>query len=492
MHACTITTSRYRAHARLLAESFLACNPGAGFSVLMIDDSQRTPPDGEPFQTLTPADIGIDEQELNRRATMCITQGLATSMKPNLLLALLAQRHETVLFVDADGCVYDDLTHLAELTRRHSLVLSPHSHDPYPLWEVDSPEQIFLRVGVMNAGLLGVGPGARSFLEWWAERTARRCVFDPQRGLFLEQTWLMLAPALFDHHVLRDRGCNVAGWNLHTRDVRWDGDVPAIDGGPLRHFHFAMSYDPEHPERLTASEQAHWWPTLQERPGAARLSREYAERLIAHGYRQARQAPPLFDAMPGGAPIEPWMRASYRAALLHAEAKGVAEPPNPFSHGEERFTAWLQPRTAERLAGRSAAANRPDPATSQAEPATSQSAPADAPLEHEDPLSAYEMAQAMMDTGKLLARIRELEEIRDDAIGWAERVTAELERAKDAIAERDSLIAERDTLIAELGVALDRKLAQMEEIWRSPSWRVTRPLRAVKGFVARTAKRTTG
>lgn len=469
MHGCTITTSHYMAHARVLAESFLAHNPGSDFSVLVIDDSGGGAPGSESFRTLAPADVGIDEREFNRRATMYITQGMATSMKPDLMLAMLACGHEAVLYLDADACVYSDLAHLEELARSHSLVLSPHSQDPYPLWEVDSPEQIFMRAGTINAGLIGVASGGRPFLEWWRERSARRCIFDQPRALFLEQTWLMLAPAIFDHHILRERGCNVAGWNLHTRDVQWDGELPTIDGGPLRHFHFAMSYDPEHPERLTASEHAYWWPTLQERPGAARLSREYAKRLIEHGYREARQAPPLFNAMPGGAPIEPWMRASYRAALLHAEAGGDAEPPNPFTDGQERFLEWLRPRSVARLAARSDAMRQ-----SQAEGAAG--AAAGDPSVEDEPFSAEEMAQAMLDTSKLLARIRELEDIRDDAVAWAQRVSEDLEQAKGAIAERD-------TLIVDQGAALEARLAQLDDIWHSPSWRVTQPLRTLKGLM---------
>jgi hypothetical protein len=469
MHGCTITTSHYLAHARVVAQSFLAHNPGAEFTLLMIDDWSGSPPESESFRTLKPADVGIDEREFNRRATMYITQGMATSMKPDLMRALLSEGHERVLYLDADACVYADLGHLGELAERHSLVLSPHSYDAYPLWEVDSPEQIFMRAGTMNAGLVGVGPGGRPFLDWWAERSARRCVFDQPRALFLEQTWLMLAPNLFDHHILRDRGCNVAGWNLHTRDVVWKGEVPTIDDGPLRHFHFAMSYDPEHPERLTASEHADWWPSLEERPGVERLSREYAERLIEHGYREVRHAPPLFNSMTGGTPIEPWMRADYRAALIHAEANGEPEPPNPFSHGEDRFATWIESRAVERLAGLSAAEDR----TGARDEAPTGLA--------EEPFTANEMAQAMMNTGELLARIRELEGIRDEAVGWAERVTGELGQAKHAIDERD-------TLISELKVELDRKLEQMDEIWRSPSWRVTRPLRGAKGLMARGAK----
>lgn len=455
MHGCTITTAHYRAHARVLAESFLAANPGASFSVLMIDDSPERPSAPEPFQTLAPADIGIDRAELQRRTTMYITQGMSVSMKPDLLLALLDCGHETVVFVDADGFVYDSLDLLAELAREHSLVLSPHSNDPYPLWEVDSPEQTFIRAGTINAGLMAVSGQARPFLRWWAQRTARRCVFDPPRGLFLEQTWLMLAPSLFEHHILRERGLNVAGWNIHDRDVQWQGERPTIDGVPLRHFHYAMSYDPEHPERLTASEHARWWPSLEQRPGVARLSREYAERLLAAGFRQARQAPPLFDAMPDGAPIEPWMRAAYREALIHAELNDEPEPPNPFAHGQERFLEWLQPRAVERLAG-----------ARVGEAGTGSGGAFDG-----EPFSAQEMAEAMMDTAKLLERIRELERIRDDAVAWAERVSGELKLAGEAIDERNRQLAEQQGVL--------------EEVWNSLSWRVTRPLRTVKEKAAR-------
>jgi hypothetical protein len=472
MHGCTITTSHYLAHTRVLAESFLARHPGAEFSALVIDDSPGAHDRDEPFQTLVPADIGIDMPELNRRATMYLTQGLAVSMKPNLLLELISQGDGPLLFLDADSYVYDDLEHVAELARRHSLVLSPHSLDPYPLWKVDGPEQIFIRAGVMNAGFIGIGEGARAFLQWWAERMARRCIFDPERGLFLEQTWLMLAPALFEHHVLRDRGCNVAGWNLHTRDVRWDGEVPTIDEGPLRHYHFACSYDPEHPERLTAQEHAHWWPSLKERPGVARLSREYAERLFAHGYREATQAPPLFDAMPGGASIEPWMRASYREALIEAEYDDTEEPPNPFTHGAQTFMRWLEPRAVDRVKRQAAQAGT--------------GAPQDAPTQSDDPFGAQELAHAMMDTEKLLLRIRELEGARDDAVRWAERVSTELEQAGQAIAQRDAQIDKCDTLVRERDAELERKLEQLEEIWSSPSWRVTEPLRSLKALLTRT------
>jgi hypothetical protein len=320
------------------------------------------------------------------------------------------------------------------------LLLSPHMLDPHPLMGLDSPEQVILRVGVFNGGLLGAGPDAAGALEWWAKRTARRCIYDESLGLVFDQTWLTLIPLYFEHSILRDRGCNVAGWNLHTRDVEWKADRPRIDGERLRHFHFAGSFDPEHPETITPIERlASWWANLEQRPGAARLVTQYAQDLLDNGYRQARSAPPLHDLMPDGTPIADWMRESYRAALIEAEESGTTEPPNPFSDGSRSFQDWVAQRAAE-----AAGATASDGAEARVEQ------PA--------------LAAALLDARKLLSRISELEQIRDDAIGWAQRVSAELETVR----------SERD-----------RHAATIESMDQSISWRITSPLRSAKSALRR-------
>ncbi len=465
LHGCTITTPGYRAHARVLAASFQAHNPGSSFSVLTIDDSPGPARQEEDFHVLRPGDVGIDEEELHRRGTMYVTQGLATSMKPNLLLTLLERLGEPVVFLDADGCIYEDLGHLGELAEDHSLILSPHSLDPHPRAGGESPEQLFLRAGVMNAGLVGVGEGGLDFLRWWAQRTERDCIIDVQRGILFEQNWLTLAPAIFEHHVLRDRGCNVAGWNLQARDVRWKKDAARIDGGPLRHFHFAAGYDPERPDKLTTQAHASWWPTLQERPGVARLSREYAARLIGSGYREANGSFPAFGETAGGGPIEPWMRTRYRLALLESEREETPEPPNPFTHGEAPFLQWLTQSASERVESELAQADR-----------FGDAAGVDAQENYR------ELMLAMTETRNLLGRIAELEDIRDEAVGWAERVSRELRESGSAIAERDELIAQRSRKIADLDAELARRGQVLDSVFSSVSWRTTRPLRLAKGL----------
>jgi hypothetical protein len=443
IHGCTVASDAYIAHARVLAESFLAHNPGSTFSVLIVDDPPGAPAHDEPFEVLTPARVGLDQAEFDRRATMYTAQGLACSLKPILLLAMLDRFDGTTLYLDADGCVYASLESLAEACGQSSVLLSPHMLDPYPLAGLDSPEQQIIRAGAFNAGLLAVGPGAEPAMRWCAQRIARRCVFDEAHGLLFDQTWLALMPLLFESQLLRDRGCNVAGWNLHTRDVEWQADRPFIDGGPLRHFHFAGSFDPEHPETITPiAHLASWWAKLGERPGAARVVREYAQRLIECGYREARTSKPRLDFMPDGAPIAPWMRESYRIALLEAEESGAEEPPNPFSHGQGRFQEWIGQRASEAAASPSG-----DQAPAAGNPA---------------------LADALMDSERLLVRIAELEDARDDTVRWAQRVSSELE-----------------VINADLQIEREHNAATLESIRRSASWRLTKPLRQAKSALMR-------
>lgn len=349
MVACTVITVGYAAHARVLARSFLDHHPDAHVAVLVADDVSGAFGAGEPFETLRPTDVGMGERELHRRATMYDGQGLTCSLKAALVARLLDRGESPVLLLDADSCVYGDLGPAAARAERHGLVVTPHSTDPH---EDHALERMIIRTGAFNSGFLAAGPGARPFLRWWDARIARHCVPEPGTGVFNEQAWLDLVPGLFPHHVLRDPGCNLSGFALHSRDVVWRDGTPGLDVGPLRHFHFLCGFDPRRPHQLTTvpAIAAHW-PALAERPGVARLAREYADRLLEAGHGAAAPAP--FEHLPGGQPLTPLMRTVYREAVIAAEAEGGPEPPNPFAPGGPGpFVDWLNEPlgTAERSA----------------------------------------------------------------------------------------------------------------------------------------------
>jgi hypothetical protein len=352
---CTVASRRFLGQARVLADSFFEHHPGGRFAVLIPDD-----PDGErslpePVEVLRPRDIGIDAAEINRLALAYSVKELSCAMKVRLVRHLV-ERGETVLLLDGDVCVYDDLSPVAELAQRESLVLLPHAVTPhatpdhYPPVMGQAPrmvnavgaEQMMILSGTYNTGLVGIAPSAMPFVEWWAERTARYSLLETGRGLFQEQGWTALAPALYPCHVLREHGWNVSGFHLHDRDVDWDGARPRIGGRPLRCFHF-ITFDPADPDKLTRDDQIRGvWPEPEERPGALRLCREYSERLLAAGHDAALADSSPYEWLSDGTPIDLQMRTAYREALLEHEAGAAPAPPNPFDDGDAGpFLDWL-------------------------------------------------------------------------------------------------------------------------------------------------------
>ena len=80
--ACTIVARNRLAHARVLADSFLAHHSDGVISVLVIDDEARTLDHrGEPFRGLRLRDIGLDRVEIARLAT--ISTMTPSSLKPS-------------------------------------------------------------------------------------------------------------------------------------------------------------------------------------------------------------------------------------------------------------------------------------------------------------------------------------------------------------------------------------------------------------------------
>jgi hypothetical protein len=339
-----VSSPRYFPQVEVLATSLLDRHPDVRVALLRIGETDREF-DGR-IEVLRPEDIGVDSRELDRMGLMYTMQGLAGSMKVRLLQHLIGEDEgeDAALLLDADICVYGDLSPVAKLAREHGLVLSPGLETPGGIGDHFGFERATFVAGMNTSGFVAVGRQGRPFLDWWAERTRRHCVFDPGRGIFFEQVWLGIAPALFPHHFLKDRVSHVTPFTLHDRDVEWRGGRPLIGSEPLGSFHFCGPFNVNRPERLTTDDFLRsFWPSMTERPGAVRLARDYADRVEAAGIRDAQGRSMPFQALPDGSAIQPAMREAYRMGVLDAEIGGeLPEPPNPFTDGDvRRFREWL-------------------------------------------------------------------------------------------------------------------------------------------------------
>ena len=98
-----------------------------------------------------------------------------------------------------------------------------------------------LRVGLYNGGFVGAGKKGIPALEWWAKCCIYNIKKSYRRGLFDDQKYLDLLPVLFENiHVLKHKGCNVAGWNIETspRSLNEENKLILDRKWPLVFVHF--------------------------------------------------------------------------------------------------------------------------------------------------------------------------------------------------------------------------------------------------------------
>jgi glycosyltransferase involved in cell wall biosynthesis/2-polyprenyl-3-methyl-5-hydroxy-6-metoxy-1,4-benzoquinol methylase len=352
MHiACTICACNYVAYARVLAESFHAHHPDGTFVVLLIDDEQgRLTPGEERIVWRRLRDIGLDDVEMRRLASIYDVRELSTAVKPLLLRHLLDAGAGAVIYLDPDIRVYGSLAPVWELAARHGIVLTPHTTEPFP--RDGSPVDSFyiLAAGVYNLGFAGVGPSARPFLDWWWQATRREALNDVSKMMFTDQRWIDFVPCLFEPWILKDPGYNVAYWNLHARTLTLDGDRVAVNGEPLRFFHFS-GYDVDKPWLLSRHQGDRPRVLLSDRPVLSRLCSDYREALQQAGISAGALERYGWGTLACGLEFTEGMRRLYRGALLAAEQGRGPEPPDPFDDAQPgAFVAWL---------------NSPDPAGPQ-------------------------------------------------------------------------------------------------------------------------------
>ncbi len=337
--AGTIVTSDYLPWARVLASSFAEHHPGVRFVVAVLDelDPGLLRADDR-FEVMGPGDLGIGPVEFRWMAAIYDRFELSCALKPWLLRLLLSEA-EAALYLDSDILVCDSLADVAARAASTGLVLSPHLLEPPPRDGLLPDEDTFLQAGQYNGGLIAVGREGAPFLDWWSERLARQCLnADPATpARFVDQRWLDLAPNYFPVAVLRDRGVNVAYWNLATRSLARGPDGYLVDGEPLRCFHFS-GFNPGTPAVLTKYQGI---PARVDPLASAplrELCESYGARLLAAGLPPARAARPL--AQLAGIALTPPVRSALRAALIAAESMDPAIIPDPGD--SDALWSWLR------------------------------------------------------------------------------------------------------------------------------------------------------
>lgn len=212
---CTISTTSHLFKAFALADSIAAY--GYDLHVLVVDET---------FKDAVPGNVILhDLQELTdemSRKLIAKYQGnkdkLRWAMKPCFLNKLLLSETK-VIYVDNDVLFYNDPGFLFDLLDTDKVLLTPHFYHSDPSKEQNWLEANF-RVGLYNAGFIGVNQHAYAMLQWWAGCCLYNIKKSFWRGLFDDQKYLDLVPVIFDEvKIVKHKGCNLAGWNYAAYSI---------------------------------------------------------------------------------------------------------------------------------------------------------------------------------------------------------------------------------------------------------------------------------
>lgn len=310
MHYYTSITSNYIPKARVLAESVKRHDPQAVFHLLLSD----VPPAGfdltaEPFDTV----LGVDDLGIPNVKGWVFRHSLVemcTAVKgPGALEIVRRHQPEKLLFLDPDIVVFGGLDALSHELDTHSVLLTPHLTDPEATRQgVLDNEISALKHGIYNLGFVGFrcrGEGLRC-MQWWAARLLEFCRDDIPGGLFTDQRWADLIPAMFDGvRILREPRFNVATWNLSNRTATGSApDAILINGQPLGFYHFS-GFDSGAQETMLGIYG-------RESPALFELRQWYIAECERKGQSTLGRTPCVFTTYDNGEPVTRMQRVLYR------------------------------------------------------------------------------------------------------------------------------------------------------------------------------------
>ncbi len=235
----------YLPKALVLGESLKKYNPNIKFYVVLVEKEipEKFPEEANQIvdRIILAKELWIDgfEKFIFKHSIV----EASTSVKGQALVYLLENEADQVIYLDPDIKVYHSLSPILKVLQKKDIVLTPHLTIPElnPI-EIQTNELCALQHGVYNLGFLAVKnkkEGMR-FAKWWNSRLQLYCYDDIPQGIFTDQRWVDLAPAMFDVHILKNLGCNMAPWNLSTRSLSQKNNKLLVnDKDELIFFHYS-------------------------------------------------------------------------------------------------------------------------------------------------------------------------------------------------------------------------------------------------------------
>lgn len=241
----TICSNNYLAQAKVLSDSvFKFSRDYYDFYIVLCDEySERIDYSDFHANFVLAKDLKIANFDWMTRYYNIIE--LNTAIKPFAFKHLIEEHSpEYIHYLDPDTCTYSPLSILEEELGEDSILLTPHSLAPLPFDGKIPTDNIFLNHGIYNLGFLGlrVSDDSLGMLTWWGDFLKTHCLDCVEKGFFVDQLPMELVPIYFHDatKVCFHRGINMAYWNLHERQLKYEGGSYIVnDIFPLVLFHFS-------------------------------------------------------------------------------------------------------------------------------------------------------------------------------------------------------------------------------------------------------------
>jgi hypothetical protein len=234
---CTYFDHWYLPRGLALAHSLQRHRPGARLWTLCLTDLcyevtiRLAPPGVTPLrlQELEAADPELAMVRHGRTAAEYYF-----TCTPALVLYVLERDPavETVTYLDADLCFFEDPQPLFDELGENAVAVVPHRFPPR-LRELE-------RHGLYNVGWVTFRRDSRGLacVRTWRAECLEWCHDRVEPGRFAEQRYLDAWPERFPGVVvLRHPGANLAPWNVEGHRLEVQGDAVQVDGAPLLFYH---------------------------------------------------------------------------------------------------------------------------------------------------------------------------------------------------------------------------------------------------------------
>lgn len=258
--AYTLCSASHLAYAKTMADSFIKYNPGYQVFIGLVDKINNRF-DKHFFAPHTLVEIeDMQVPALPQMSSQYTILELSCAMKPFMAQYLLQQyRPDILIYTDTDICYYHSMRSLEQALEEKDILVTPHFITPLDN-EKFPDEKEFLRSGLYNAGFLAMknSQATTDFLQWWSSRLESLCYLNLSQGLGADQNWLNYVPLYFPTaSVFRNKGANVAYWNLHERNVTQQNNMLLVnETEPLLFLHLS-GYSFKTPDVISKHQTRH-------------------------------------------------------------------------------------------------------------------------------------------------------------------------------------------------------------------------------------------